>query len=172
MLSSFNQCCVIAGNNFYYLKEVNSQDNRKCLQNIKKHQIIFVRFVQAPFNWKCCTSYSSSLILKITICSAFTKIPNAKYNSYFHKKNYGSLCKLNWSIKDISILWLINKSLVEKNLAYTEHILTSNKRNDKCFNNCAYSLFFLMAIFLKHLRLIPNILKWQDCKIFTKLVPL
>ena len=30
----------------------------------------------------------------------------------------------------------------------------------------------LMAIFLKHLWLIPNILKWQDCKIFTKLVPL
>ena len=90
----------------------------------------------------------------------------------FIKKNYGSLCKLNWSIKDISILWLINKSLVEKNLAYTEHILTSNKRNDKRFNNCAYALFFLMAIFLKHLWSIPNILKWQDCNIFTKLVPL
>ena len=28
-----------------------------------------------------------------------------------------------------------------------------------------------MGIFLKHLWLIPNILKWQDCKIITKLVP-
>ena len=37
-----------------------------------------------------------------------------------------------------------------------------NKRNDKCFNNRAHSLFFLMAIFLKQLWLIPNILKWQD----------
>ena len=34
-----------------------------------------------------------------------------------------------------------------------------------------YPLFFLMGTFLKHLRLIPNILKWQHCKIFTKLVP-
>ena len=46
-----------------------------------------------------------------------------------------------------------------------------NKRNDKRFNNRGYSLFILMGIFLKHLWLIPNILKWQDCKIFTKLVP-
>ena len=49
--------------------------------------------------------------------------------------------------------------------------LKINKRNDKCFNNCSYSLFLLMSIFLKHLWLITNILKWQDCKIFTKLVP-
>ena len=47
----------------------------------------------------------------------------------------------------------------------------SNKRNDKHFNNRHYSLFFLMGVFLKHLWLIPNILKWQDYKIFTKLVP-
>ena len=46
-----------------------------------------------------------------------------------------------------------------------------NNRNDKRFNNRAYLLLFLMGIFLKHLWLIPNILKWQDCKIFTKLVP-
>ena len=45
-----------------------------------------------------------------------------------------------------------------------------NKKNDKGFNNRGYSLFFLMGIFLKHLWLIPNILKWQNCKIFTKLV--
>ena len=30
--------------------------------------------------------------------------------------------------------------------------------------------FFLMGIFLKNLWLIPNLLKWQDCKIFTNLV--
>ena len=48
----------------------------------------------------------------------------------------------------------------------------SNKRNNKRLNNRAYSLFFLMRIFLKLLKhLIPNILKWQDCNIFTKLVP-
>ena len=46
-----------------------------------------------------------------------------------------------------------------------------NKRNDKRFINHGYSLFFLMSISLKHLWLIPNILKWQGCKIFTKLVP-
>ena len=46
-----------------------------------------------------------------------------------------------------------------------------NKRNDKLFNNRGYSLFFVMGIFPKHLWLIPNILKWQDWKIFNKLVP-
>ena len=49
--------------------------------------------------------------------------------------------------------------------------ISIRKKNDKRFNNRGYSLFFLMGIFLKHLWLIPNILKWQDCKIFTKLVP-
>ena len=29
-------------------------------------------------------------------------------------------------------------------------IKINNKRNDKRFNNCRYSLFFLMGIFLKH----------------------
>ena len=47
----------------------------------------------------------------------------------------------------------------------------ANKRNDKRFNNRGYSLFLLMGIFLKHLWLIPNISKWRDCKIFTKVVP-
>ena len=58
------------------------------------------------------------------------------------------------------------------NYYYLTVKVKKNKRNDKRFNNQAYSLFFLMAIILKHLWLIPNILKWQDCKIFTKLVPL
>ena len=47
----------------------------------------------------------------------------------------------------------------------------NNKRNDKRLNNRTYSLFFVMAIFVKHLWLIPNKLKWQDCQIFTRLVP-
>ena len=50
-------------------------------------------------------------------------------------------------------------------------IIKKNKRDDKRLNNRSYSLFFLIGIFLKHLWLIPNILKWQDCKIFAKLVP-
>ena len=48
--------------------------------------------------------------------------------------------------------------------------LNKNKGNDKRFNNRGYSLFFWMGIFLKHLWLIPNMLKWQDSKIFIKLV--
>ena len=47
----------------------------------------------------------------------------------------------------------------------------TNKRNNQRFNDRGCSLFFLMGIFLKHLWLIPNILKWQDYKVFTKLVP-
>ena len=51
------------------------------------------------------------------------------------------------------------------------HMPNITKKNDKRFNNCGYLLFFLMGIFLKHLWLIPDILKWRNCKIFTKLVP-
>ena len=54
---------------------------------------------------------------------------------------------------------------------YFSNLLSQNKRNDKRFNNRGYWLFFLMGIFLQHLWLIPNIFKWQDCKIFTKLIP-
>ena len=39
-----------------------------------------------------------------------------------------------------------------------QQALNKKKRNDKHFNNRCDSLFFLMGIFLKHLRLIPNIL--------------
>ena len=49
---------------------------------------------------------------------------------------------------------------------------TSNKKNNKRFNNRSCSLFFLMGIFLKHLWLIRNILQRQNCKSFTMLVPL
>ena len=52
------------------------------------------------------------------------------------------------------------------------HIVNSmsSKRNGKRFNNRGYLLFFLIGIFLNHLWMIPNILKWQDCKSFTKVV--
>ena len=46
------------------------------------------------------------------------------------------------------------------NLKVYDMINCLNKRNDKCFNNCSYSLFFIISIFLKHLRLVSNILKW------------
>ena len=42
---------------------------------------------------------------------------------------------------------------------FSDNFKFENKRNDKRFNNRAYSLFFLLDIFLNHLQLIPNILK-------------
>ena len=69
-------------------------------------------------------------------------------------------------------LKLVKSQKAKKKYIWKLQSHKTNNRNDKRFNNCAYLLFYLMAIFLKHLRLIPNILKWQDCKIFTKLVPL
>ena len=65
-----------------------------------------------------------------------------------------------------------NKKIKVIQVNIKEQLLQNyNKRNDKRFNNRGYSLFFLMGIFLKHLWLIPNTLKWQDCTIFIKLVP-
>ena len=66
----------------------------------------------------------------------------------------------------------IGKTFLKLVKQYFLKHLKLNKRNDKSFNNRAYSLFFSMATFLKNLWLIPNILKWQDCKIFTTLIPL
>ena len=40
--------------------------------------------------------------------------------------------------------------------------LLPNKRNDKRFNYCSYSLFYFMGIVLKHLWLIPNILRLES----------
>ena len=71
-----------------------------------------------------------------------------------------------------AILWTAPLKLQIQRKTERCNISESNKRNDKRFNNRGYSLFFLMGIFLKHLSLIPNILKWQDFKIFTKLVSL
>ena len=68
-----------------------------------------------------------------------------------------------------NVLMFLNSSHVECLNEFSAH-LSNNKRNGKHFNNRVYSLFFIKSIFLKHLWLIPNILEWQDCKIFTKLV--
>ena len=62
-----------------------------------------------PFDWKCLTRYSSSLILKITICLAFTnnisRNTNRKIQVLFSlKKIYRSLYKSNWYFKPVSIL--------------------------------------------------------------------
>ena len=62
------------------------------------------------------------------------------------------------------------RSNIIHQISFSFPFLKSIKNKRKRFNNHAYSLFFLMTIFLKHLWLIPDILKWQDCKIFTKLV--
>ena len=81
------------------------------LSRYKKNQIIFVRRrfardktqsmqgLTTPFDWKCLTRYSFSLV-KITICSAFTiseaekkasvEIVTAKHRSHFHKKFKGA----------------------------------------------------------------------------------
>ena len=71
-------------------KYVNVRDNRKCLQD-KKNQIIFLRRrlsqdnaqstqgLPTPFDWKYITRYSSSLIVKTTICSAYNKKHQLEY---------------------------------------------------------------------------------------------
>ena len=67
--------------------------------------------------------------------------------------------------------YLLQHSTFPKiSLGLTLALVLIETRNNKRLNNRAYSLFFLMVIFLKHPWLIPNILKWKDCKIFTKLV--
>ena len=94
---------------------------------------------------------------------------------------FQTLANMNWHVnfaKFVKILFLQNTtgrllliksvSIVVKGELANE---TVNKRNDKRFNNSGYSLLFLMRIFLKYIRLIPNILKWHDCKIFTNVVP-
>ena len=84
MLSSLNQRCVIDNSLTSFPRS--KRWMLEITENVyKKHQIIFVRkkfardktqsmqWLSTPFNWKCLTWYSSSLILKITIFSAFTK---------------------------------------------------------------------------------------------------
>ena len=88
----------------------------------------------------------------------------------------GGVLGVFFSSHRTTCMWFIEYSMkfaiLNTSLEIDNCYLNINKRNNKCFNNCADSLFFLMVIFLKHLWLIPNILKWQDCKIFTRLVPL
>ena len=97
---------------------------------------------------------------------------------FFVIRNLKNLCCENllasWKLYLLFILCQ-SKAGIQKLIFHNawQYIQNVNKRNDdKRFNNRAYSLFYLTAIFLKHLSLIPNILKWQDCKIFAKLVPL
>ena len=86
--------------------------------------------------------------------------------------------------KTIGFLIILRETDVEPftpNATFLLHLKTSlkgcignkwvNKRNDKCFNNRGYSLYFSKNIFLKHLWLISDILKWQSCKILIKLAP-
>ena len=73
----------------------------------------------------------------------------------------------------LKFTWIQNRGVVFKPIYcyFTFWFQNTNKKNDNRFNNRGYSLFFLMGIFLKNLWLIPNISKWQNCKVFTKLVP-
>ena len=95
----------------------------------------------------------SSCGIKCQVCKCFLK-------------NIGVFVISQSFMKDLKMIRFKHSFVVERLKDFR-----INKRNDKRFNNCSYSLFLLMGIFLKHLWLIPNILKWQDCKIFTKLVP-
>ena len=73
----------------------------------------------------------------------------------------------------LKFTWIQNRGVVFKPIYcyFTFWFQNTNKKNDNRFNNRGYSLFFLMGIFLKHLWLIPHILKWQNCKIFTNIAP-
>ena len=80
----------------------------------KKHQIIFVirmfardktQLIQGlatPIDWKCYAKYSSSLILKITICSVFSKKTSVEIltgsGSIFIKKLYNMLSTFNQAV--------------------------------------------------------------------------
>ena len=67
-----------------------------------------------------------------------------------------------------------HKKFYNKHRYYSVNLLCKikkNKRNHKSFNHHNYSLFFLKVIFPRRLWLIPNTLKWKDCKILTKFVP-
>ena len=109
-----------------------------------------------------------------------TRLWSVRVNKWFKKHFFWdtSILKNLWNFqKFIGIFhccmtrWLRNKNLgVFIQCQYTRTILKNKKRNDKRFNNRAYSLLFLMAIFLNRLWFISNILKWLDRKIFTKLV--
>ena len=117
---------------------------------------------------------SFSLILKIyDLCCYCILGENVILMSYFNARLLIFLVFFLYFcfwFQTIDNAWpiFLNKRMA---LRKGEWISKNNKRNDKHFNNRSYSFFFLMDIFLKHLWLIPNILKWQDCKIFTKLVP-
>ena len=114
MLSSLNHFCVIDSRltrNFQLVKEVNVRDNRNCLQNIKAS----TQNMLNPFDWiffflNSQNNYFSSLHEKVSVERLI-----ARNRYYFHKKNYRSLCKSNWSVTPISICWThLNKQLWRK----------------------------------------------------------
>ena len=57
------------------------------------------------------------------------------------------------------------------NISRTKKLFRWNKKNDKQFQQSHLFMIFLNGHLSEHLWLIPNILKWRNCKIFTKLVP-
>ena len=63
-----------------------------------------------------------------------------EFNNLFLKFLTDNLNKEN--IKEVLLLGDFNIDLIKTN---------SNKRSNKHFNNCSYSLFFIMGTFLKHL---------------------
>ena len=113
-------------------------------------------------------------------CNAFQHISGNQKKSELYDTNFQTMLFLvttltpKWNFTeaksqtDLSSLQVSCKRALRK---ANNLVVKVNKRNDKRFNNRGYSLFFLMGIYLNHLLLIPNILKWLDCKIFTELVP-
>ena len=83
---------------------------------------------------------------------------NCRNHKHFDEVSFKEDLKTVFSINDIQTY-----KDIEEIIIYYEHarlpctfkinakILRANKRNDKRFNNPAYSLFFLIAILLKHL---------------------
>ena len=117
--------------------------------NISFFNLRFDRFSiiakKSQSNQKQCSLCCSSLCFCVLLCTHHG--PLQCFSTYFRKS------------KEIGVLRPI----------FPDYLFLVTM--DKWSNNRGYSLHFLMGIFPKYLWLIPNTLKWQDCKIFTKLVP-
>ena len=89
--------------------------------------------------------------------------------SYFQILSNHNTCSL-WSLHI-----LMSSEFNCTNISPTYYCIIINQQQEKRWTFTRllifFFFFFLMGIFLKHLWLIPNILKWQNCKIFTNLVP-
>ena len=79
---------------------------------------------------------------------------------------------LNYNLNLNVPLSMIGMS-VNQNIRFltVSYVIKTKQEKRLTFQQSRLFIFFLMDIFLNHLWLIPNILKWQNCKIFTKLVP-